>query len=113
MSDCIFCKIVQGEFKSDLVHRDEHVTVFRDIRPAAPTHLLIVPNRHIASVNDLEKSDAALVGHMFVVAKQVAAQQGLAESGYRLIVNTGAEGGQTVFHLHLHLLGGRQMLALG
>lgn len=113
MDNCIFCKIVDGSAKAEIVFRDELTTVFRDIHPAAPTHVLIVPNRHIASVNAMEEADAALVGHMFVVAKQVAAQEGLADGGYRLIVNTGAEAGQTVFHLHLHLLGGRQMWALG
>lgn len=113
MGDCIFCKIVAGDAKADIILRDGQVTVFRDIHPAAPTHILIVPNRHIDSVNKLEESDAALVGHMFVVAKQIAAQEGLANDGYRLTVNTGAQGGQTVFHLHLHMIGGRQMRAMG
>lgn len=112
MGDCIFCKIVDGTAKADILHRDEQVTVFRDLRPAAPTHILIVPNRHIDSVDKLEETDASLVGHMFVVAKQIAAREALLD-GYRLIVNTGAQGGQTVFHLHLHLIGGRQMRAMG
>ena len=113
MGDCVFCKIVNETAKADVILRDEQVTVFRDIRPAAPTHILIVPNRHIDSVNALEESDSALIGHMFVVAKQVAAHEGLADGGYRLTVNTGAQGGQTVFHMHLHLIGGRQMRAMG
>jgi len=113
MGDCIFCKIVDGTTKADIVFRDEQVTAFRDIHPAAPTHILIVPNRHLDSVNALEEMDAALVGHMFVTAKQIAAREGLVEGGYRLTVNTGAQGGQTVFHLHLHLIGGRQMRAMG
>jgi histidine triad (HIT) family protein len=113
MGDCIFCKIVDGATKADIVFRDEQVTVFRDIHPAAPMHILIVPNRHIDSVNALEETDAALVGHMFVTAKQIAAQEGLAENGYRLTVNTGAQGGQTVLHLHLHLIGGKQLRAMG
>ncbi len=113
MGDCIFCKIAAGESKADILYRDDLATAFRDLHPAAPTHVLIIPNRHVDSVNELEESDAALVGHLFVVAKQIAAREGLASSGYRLIVNTGAQGGQTVFHLHLHLLGGRQMRALG
>jgi histidine triad (HIT) family protein len=113
MGDCIFCKIVDGATKADIVFRDEQVTVFRDIHPAAPMHILIVPNRHIDSVNTLEETDAALVGHMFVTAKQIAAQEGLAENGYRLTVNTGAQGGQTVLHLHLHLIGGKQLRAMG
>jgi histidine triad (HIT) family protein len=113
MGECIFCKIVDGSLKADVVFRDEQVVAFRDLHPAAPTHILVVPKRHINSVNSLEESDAALVGHMFVAAKEIAAQEGLAEDGYRLTVNTGAQGGQTVFHMHLHLIGGRQMRAMG
>jgi histidine triad (HIT) family protein len=113
MGDCIFCKIVDGSGKADILHRDEQVTVFRDLHPAAPTHILIVPNRHIDSVNQLEEADASLVGHMFFIAKEIAAREGLTNDGYRLTVNTGAQGGQTVFHLHLHLIGGRQMRAMG
>ncbi|MCC7118579.1 MAG: histidine triad nucleotide-binding protein [Anaerolineales bacterium] len=109
MNDCIFCKIIAGEIPSSQVYRDERVTAFRDIQPAAPTHLLIVPNKHLDSVNQMTAEDAPLLGHLFFVAKQLAAQEGLAESGYRLIVNTGAGAGQTVFHLHLHLLGGKPM----
>ena len=112
MSDCIFCKIVDGTAKAEVLHRDEQVTVFRDLRPAAPTHILIVPNRHIDSVDQLEEVDASLVGHMFIVAKQIAARENLSD-GYRLTVNTGPQGGQTVFHLHLHLIGGRQMWKMG
>ena len=108
-TDCIFCKIVAGEIPSTQVYRDEQVTAFRDINPAAPVHVLIVPNRHIASVNDLTAEDEPLIGHLFSVAKQIAADEGIAESGYRLIVNTGPDGGQVVFHLHLHLLGGHRM----
>lgn len=113
MGDCIFCKIVDGTGQADILHRDELVTAFRDLHPAAPTHILIIPNRHLASVNALEQADAALVGHMFVIAKEIAAREGLAEGGYRLTVNTGAQGGQVIFHLHLHLIGGRQMRAMG
>ena len=113
MGDCIFCKIVDGTASADILHRDEHVTVFRDIHPAAPTHILIVPNRHIDSVNELSESDAALMGHMLVMAKEIAAREGIANDGYRLAINTGAQGGQVVYHLHLHLIGGRQMRALG
>ncbi len=108
-TDCIFCKIVAGEIPSTQVYRDEQVTAFRDINPAAPVHVLIVPNRHIASVNDLTTEDEPLIGHLFSVAKQIAAEEGIAESGYRLIINTGPDGGQVVFHLHLHLLGGHRM----
>ena len=113
MNNCLFCKIVDGSAPADVLHRDEYVTVFRDIHPAAPTHVLIVPNRHIASINDLEESDAALMGRLLVAAKQVAAREEIAESGYRLIVNTGPHSGQVVFHLHLHLIGGRPLRGLG
>ena len=108
-TDCIFCKIVAGEIPSTQVYRDESVTAFRDINPAAPVHVLIVPNRHIASVNDLTPEDEPLIGHLFSVAKQIAAEEGISESGYRLIINTGPDAGQVVFHLHLHLLGGHRM----
>ncbi len=109
MSDCIFCKIVQGDIPSTNVFRDEQVTAFRDLNPAAPTHFLIVPNKHIDSVNMLASGDEQLIGHLFTTAKQIAAQEGIAQSGYRLIINTNANAGQTVFHIHLHLLGGAPM----
>lgn len=109
MSDCIFCKIISGEIPSTNVYKDEQVTAFRDINPAAPTHVLIVPNKHIDSVNMMMVDDEPLIGHLFFVAKQLAAQEDISEGGYRLIVNTGAEAGQTVFHIHLHLLGGGPM----
>ena len=109
MTDCIFCKIVKGDIAGTIVHRDEQVTAFRDINPSAPTHILIVPNQHINSVNMLIVDDEPLIGHMFTTAKNIAAQEGIAESGYRLIMNTNADGGQTVFHIHLHLLGGAPM----
>ncbi len=106
MSDCIFCKIIKGEIPSTGVYHDEQVTAFRDINPAAPTHVLIVPNRHIDSVNKMSAEDESLLGHLFMAAKTIAAQEGIAESGYRLVVNTNADAGQTVFHIHLHLIGG-------
>jgi histidine triad (HIT) family protein len=109
MTDCIFCKIITGDIPSTNVFRDEQVTAFRDLNPAAPTHILLVPNKHIDSVNTLTNEDEQLIGHLFMVAKQIAAQEGIAESGYRLIVNTNAHAGQTVFHIHLHLLGGARM----
>ncbi|MBI3166343.1 MAG: histidine triad nucleotide-binding protein [Anaerolineales bacterium] len=113
MTDCIFCKIINGELPSTNVYNDGQVTAFRDINPAAPTHILIVPKKHIDSVNELSVEDEPLIGHLFLIAKQLAAQEGIAEPGYRLVINTGAESGQTVNHVHLHLLGGRQMRALG
>jgi histidine triad (HIT) family protein len=109
MTDCIFCKIIAGEIPSSQVYQDELVTAFRDINPVAPTHILIVPNRHIASVNDLIKGDEQLVGKLFVTARQLAEQEGIQESGYRLIINNGPDGGQEVPHLHLHLIGGHKM----
>ena len=113
MTDCIFCRIINGELPSTNVYNDGQVTAFRDINPAAPTHILIVPKKHIDSINVLTADDEPLIGHLFFIAKQLAAQEGIAEPGYRLVINTGAESGQTVDHVHLHLLGGRQMRALG
>ena len=107
--ETIFSKIIRKEIPSDIVYQDEWVTAFRDIKPQAPTHILIVPNKHIESVNSLTPEDEARVGHLFVVARQLAMQEGIAEGGYRLIMNTGANGGQTIPHLHLHLLGGARM----
>jgi len=92
-----------------MVCADEQATAFRDIHPVAPTHILIVPNQHIASVNDLTPGDEALIGHLFSLARQIARQEGVDQSGYRLIVNTGRDAGQAVFHLHLHLIGGQRM----
>jgi histidine triad (HIT) family protein len=109
MSDCPFCRIVKGEIPSTNVYRDGQVTAFRDIHPAAPTHILIVPNRHIESVNTLEAGDEQLIGHLITTAGQLAAKEGIDSGGYRLILNTNADAGQTVFHLHLHLLGGAPM----
>ena len=106
---CVFCKIVSKEAEAAIVYSDEQVTAFRDIRPVARTHILIVPNRHIESVNALEIEDEQLMGHLFTVASQLAKQEGIDEGGYRLITNTGIDGGQTVFHLHLHLIGGQRM----
>ena len=107
--DCLFCKIVAGNIPSEKVFEDGRVTAFRDINPVAPTHILIVPNKHIASINELTADDEALVGHLFTTAKELAEREGVAESGYRLIINTGSDGGQEVFHLHLHLIGGQKM----
>jgi histidine triad (HIT) family protein len=107
--DCVFCRIIAGEAPGEIVYADELATAFRDIHPVAPTHILIVPNQHIASVNELKVEDEALVGHLFTVARVLARQLGLHEGGYRLIVNTGRNAGQAVFHLHLHLIGGQRM----
>jgi len=109
MDDCIFCKIAAGDIPADIVYQDEHVVAFRDLGPQAPTHVLVIPKRHIATLNDLTEADAELVGRMYLAAKEVARIDGIAEAGYRTVMNCNAAGGQTVFHLHLHLLGGRQM----
>ncbi len=105
----IFAKIISGEVSADVVYRDEWVTAFRDINPAAPVHILIVPNKAIPTVNDLTAADEQTAGHMLLVAAKIAAQEGIAESGYRLIINCNRDGGQEIYHLHLHLLGGRRM----
>jgi len=109
MADCIFCKIVAGEIPSTLVYTDERVTAFRDINPVAPTHILIIPQKHIETVNDLAPEDEKLVGHLFTAARKIAAAEGIADTGYRLIINCGPDGGQVVYHLHLHLIGGQRM----
>jgi histidine triad (HIT) family protein len=108
-AECIFCKIIKGEIAGDIVYQDERSTAFRDINPAAPTHILIIPQKHIASINDITLDDEALIGHLFTVARHLAYQEGIQESGYRLIMNTGPDAGQAVFHIHLHLLGGNRM----
>ena len=108
-TDCIFCKIVAGEMPSNIIYQDEDVIAFPDINPAAPTHLLIVSRKHIPSVAQLAADELPLVGHMARVANQLAKENGIAESGYRLVINCGAEGGQAVPHLHMHLLGGRAL----
>ncbi len=105
----IFTKIIQKEIPADIVYQDDHVTAFRDINPQAPVHILIVPNKEIPTVNDIAPSDEELVGKMFTVAKKIAADEGVAENGYRLLINCNRDGGQEVFHLHMHLFGGRPL----
>lgn len=109
IDSCIFCKIVKKEAKSTILYQDDQVTAFRDTHPVAPTHILIIPNIHIESINELMDEDKTLIGHMFMIARKIAAQEGIHAGGYRIIVNTGSDGGQTVFHLHLHLIGGQRM----
>lgn len=106
---CIFCEIVAGRIPAKIVYSSADVTAFRDINPQAPTHLLIIPNRHIASIAEVGEGDAMLLGRLFEVANELARREGIADGGYRIVINAGANGGQTVEHLHLHLLGGRQM----
>lgn len=107
MSDCLFCGIVEGQVKGDVVYRDESIVAFRDIRPRAPVHILIVPRKHVASILELEGNDQAAIGQILIVIAKLAREHGIAESGFRVVVNSGADAGQTVFHLHFHLLGGR------
>jgi histidine triad (HIT) family protein len=105
----IFSKIIAGEIPADIVYRDELVTAFRDVNPQAPTHILIVPNKEIPTVNDLSSEDELVAGRLLLVAQKLAAQEGIAQDGYRLMINCNDHGGQEVFHLHLHLLGGRRL----
>ena len=109
MSDCLFCRIIAGDIPAAIVHQDDHVVAFKDITPQAPTHVLIVPRRHIATLNDLTADDDGLVGEMVRTAAGIAKANGHADRGYRTVFNTNADAGQTVFHVHLHLLGGRKM----
>ncbi len=106
--DCLFCKIVNREIPSEFLYEDNDYVVFRDINPAAPVHLLLVPKKHIRSINDLTVADQSIVGRIFAVAKEMAKKQGVNESGYKLLFNVEKGGGQEIFHLHLHLLGGWQ-----
>ena len=109
MHECIFCKIIAGQIPSDNIFESDDLIAFEDINPVAPTHVLIVPRKHIATLNDIEDADAALVGNMILCAKQIAKTRGLSEDGYRTVFNCMAGAGQAVFHIHLHLLGGRQL----
>ena len=107
--NCIFCKIVAGEIPAAKIFEDESAVVFRDINPQAPTHALVIPREHVASLNEASADDAALLGHLLLVAARVAREEGHADSGYRTVINTNADAGQTVFHIHVHLLGGRRL----
>ena len=113
MRNCIFCKIVAREIPSDMVFEDDHIMAFNDVAPQAPVHILIIPKAHIESVNELDESHRDLMGRLALRAQALARERGIAETGYRLIVNCNAQGGQTVYHLHMHLMGGRQLGALG
>ncbi len=112
-ADCLFCKIVNRQLAADIVFEDDEVVAFNDINPQAPTHLLIIPKKHIATVNDLTDAEIDLPGKLILRAKTIARERGIADTGYRLIMNCNEQGGQTVFHIHLHLLGGRQLTHLG
>ena len=106
---CLFCKIVDGDIPASKVYEDGELLAFRDINPAAPNHVLVIPKKHIGTMNDATTEDQLLLGKMMLVAKDIAVQEGVDESGYRLALNTNAEGCQSVYHIHLHMLGGRQM----
>ncbi|MEQ4487699.1 MAG: histidine triad nucleotide-binding protein [Dehalococcoides mccartyi] len=106
---CIFCQIVKGEIPAQIVYKDEDLVAFKDINPQSPVHILIIPRRHIANLTELDETDTELAGKMILLAGKLAREMDIAESGYRLVINSGREGGQVVNHLHLHLLGGRQL----
>jgi histidine triad (HIT) family protein len=105
--DCLFCKIIEKKIPAKLVHEDEHALAFADINPQAPTHLLIVPKKHIRDIHSIKPNDRELIGHLFLVAQALGEKLGLDKGGYRMVINNGREAGQTVFHIHLHLLSGR------
>jgi histidine triad (HIT) family protein len=107
--DCLFCRIVDGDLSADIVYENDSLVAFRDIDPKAPTHILLIPRRHIATMNDLQEGDIALTGELFTTAARIAADEGLAEDGYRVVMNCNEAAGQSVFHIHLHLMGGRPM----
>lgn len=108
MTDCLFCKIAAGEIAAELVFKNESVVAFRDINPQAPTHILIIPRKHIATINDISADDGKLVGELYLAAAELAGKEGFSEEGYRVVMNCNEGAGQTVFHIHLHLLGGRR-----
>ena len=112
-ADCLFCKIINRELPADIVFEDEEMLAFNDINPQAPTHMLIIPKKHYATVNELTEAEIDLPGKLVLRARTLASEKGIAESGYRLIMNCNAQGGQTVYHIHMHLLGGRQLTHLG
>ncbi|MBL4852141.1 MAG: histidine triad nucleotide-binding protein [Gammaproteobacteria bacterium] len=109
MSDCLFCKLINGDIPTDIVYQDDDVFAFHDVSPQAPIHILVIPKQHIATINDTDESHQAVLGKLVLTAKKIAKEQDIADNGYRLVVNCNQDGGQTVFHIHLHLLGGRSL----
>ncbi len=109
MTDCLFCKMVSGEIKPDVVFEDDDVLAFRDVNPQAPTHVLIIPKTHISTANDLDEDNVGVINRLYLAARKIAHDEGVSEAGYRMVMNCNAGAGQSVFHIHLHLLGGRQM----
>lgn len=108
-TSCLFCKILAGEIPADIIYESDAAIAFRDINPQAPTHVLIIPRKHIATINDIDEEDRALIGSLYTAAKEIAAKEGFSEEGYRAVMNCNESAGQTVFHIHLHLLGGRAL----
>ena len=108
MQDCLFCKIINRDIPADIVFEDDQVLAFNDINPQAPTHILIIPKAHIATLNDIQEQDQAMVGRLPYVAARLAEERGFAEAGYRVVMNCNDQGGQTVYHIHMHLMGGRR-----
>ncbi len=106
--ECIFCKIIDGQIPADLIYQDDSIVAFRDINPQAPTHVLIIPKKHIEKISDINEEDSELISKMVLVAKKIAEDEGITESGFRLVFNNNKDAGQEVFHIHLHLLGGRK-----
>ena len=111
--NCLFCRIIKGEIPAEKIWEDVDLIAFKDIRPVAPVHILVVPKEHIATLGDLKGGDERLGGRMLLVTSEIARKQGIAESGYRTVINCGSDSGQIVFHLHVHLIGGRQLTAMG
>jgi histidine triad (HIT) family protein len=110
MSDCIFCKIAHGEIPADKIYEDDKVIVFNDINPQSPVHFLVIPKEHISSIKEIDENNVSIISHIVLIIKKIAKEKGLDEKGYRIINNCGEYGGQTVEHLHFHVLGGRQLL---
>lgn len=113
MSDCLFCKIVDKQIPSEIVYEDDKVMAFKDINPVAPVHILLIPKKHISDLTAVEPEDAELLGHLLVVAKKIAQEMGVADSGFRIVNNCKDDGGQVIYHLHFHLIGGRKLSNLG
>ena len=111
--DCLFCKIISKDIPADIVYEDDKVLAFSDINPQAPIHILVIPHQHISTINDASEEDQEMLGYMLLVAARIAKDNSIDESGYRLVINCNEQGGQTVFHIHLHILGGRQLTSLG
>lgn len=109
LTDCVFCKIISGEASGDIIYSDELVVAFHDIHPVAQVHILVVPRKHIASLTDLTNEDEAILGRLFLVARHIAEIEGISKTGYRIIINTGPNAGQVIYHLHLHIIGGNRM----